>query len=224
MQETTLLQRKRVHPLRDRAVLFGTPLLLSILLLFHPILDRDHTLSQLAPIAVVWIGIHIVLVPGFGLMIWCFFLLLEGVSGWPARLSRGAALIWGVLSIAYESAVGLVGGLFSLNESIRTAGRQIVQQALTRYLYSPVFGRSALMIQVSGLIAVLGMIWALYRVGVPRILLPFLLLGGLCIAQGHESPFGPLGYGMFATGAFCIECFWQNTSAIERRGNTYGTL
>ena len=217
MEEHGLFSRRRSHPLRDRAVLFGTLLTLSVLLIFHPILDRDHTLTQLTPRAVSWIAIHIALVPLFALVIQCFFLLLENVDNLPAYIARGAALIWGILSIAYESAVGLVTGLFSLDEGFREANRLVVQQALTRYLYSPVFGLSALVIQVSGFIAVICTLWALYRCKAPSLALPFLLIGGLCIAQGHESPFGPLGYGTFLTGVLLVECLWQTDKGPPQR-------
>jgi len=203
--------RRRTHPYRSRGILFVVPLSLCILLVFHPILDRTDTLHQLAPIATVWISIHVALVPLFGLMSWCFFLLLAGVQNWPARISRIFAVVWSVLSIAYESAIGLVSGVFSLNEQSHGIDQQIVQQSLTRYLYAALFDRAAIVIIFSGLFAVIFAVIALYRAGAPRLLSLF-LLGSIFFAVGHESPFGPLGNGFFFWGALLIECFWQTSS------------
>src|SRR5450755_1197515 len=61
-----------------RVVLLGTPAVLVLVELGHPLLDHEHTISMLASINTWWIILHVLLIPLFALMGWAFFLLLQG--------------------------------------------------------------------------------------------------------------------------------------------------
>src|SRR5207302_9258815 len=77
-----------------RVVLLGTPLILGILELGHPLLDHMNPIRMLAPIVTWWIILHLLLVPLFALMGWTLFLLLEGVQNRAATLCRYATVIY----------------------------------------------------------------------------------------------------------------------------------
>lgn len=206
-----LFARSRTHGYH-RLILFLTPLLLCGVEIEHPILDRVHTISMLAPIATVWVGIHIALIPLFALMGWSFSLLLENVQGPMAMFSRWGAATWATFSIGYESAIGLTSGIVSsMNAHLSPSLRGIVQHALTAYLYSPIFNDMALFIILIGLGTVVVTFFALWRAGAPRTG-TVLFLGSLFFAWAHESPFGPLGNFYFLFAAIVLELTWRVNS------------
>jgi hypothetical protein len=78
-----------------RIVLLGTPLVLTILMLFHPS-PYDDVAGELVPTAGWWIALHtilFVLVPLMGVALW---MLTEGLRGIVATLSRLAAVVFAV--------------------------------------------------------------------------------------------------------------------------------
>ena len=98
-----------------RVVLFGTPLLLGILELGHPLLDHMNPIRMLAPIATWWIILHLLLVPLFALMGWTLFLLLQGIQNRDATLCRYATVIYMSFTIGYDTLVGLNSGILASN-------------------------------------------------------------------------------------------------------------
>src|SRR5690349_1881131 len=109
MQATTLSTRNQV--VLRRVALFGTPVVLSLLELGHPLLDHQNPIHMLAPIVTWWIVLHLLLVPLFVLMGWTFFLLLDGIQNPAATLSRYATVVYISFTIGYDMAVGLVSGI-----------------------------------------------------------------------------------------------------------------
>ena len=74
--QNAIVSPRRQDVLR-RVVLLGTPLVLGILELGHPLLDHMNPIKMLAPIATWWIILHLLLVPLFALMGWMLFLLCD---------------------------------------------------------------------------------------------------------------------------------------------------
>ncbi len=210
-KQETVFVRQRRHPL-VRIVLFGTPLVLCLAELGHPILDPINTIQMLSPIVIWWIALHIMMGPLFALMGWAVWLILEGVSGPIALISRMAACIFSVFAIGYEFAIGLVSGIVTLNaRGFHPDQQQVIQQALSRLLLSPIFDRMAIFIILVGFVTIITAALALVRAGAPRG--PILvLLGALFFALAHESPFGPMGNACFLIAAMWLELTWDTVS------------
>src|SRR5215217_9481156 len=85
-----------------RIVVLGTPLILTILLLFHPS-PYDDVAGGLMPMAGWWIALHtivFVLVPFMGAAVWMLTVGLEGVD---ATLSRVAAVVFALFYAAGDA-------------------------------------------------------------------------------------------------------------------------
>ena len=198
-----------------RVVLLGTPLLLGILELGHPLLDHMNPIKMLAPIATWWIILHLLLVPLFALMGWTFFLLLQGIQNKAATLCRYATVTYISFTIGYDTAVGLNSGILVSNAlSLPHAQQLIVQGAMQQLFASPAIILSYYILLVSGIVSICSLAWALARAGVPG--LPVLvLLGTLLSAYSHATPFGPLGSACFFLAALWIELVWRKVSRKE---------
>src|SRR5260370_7270819 len=90
-----------------RIVLFGTPVVLILLELGHPLLDHMNPIKMLAPIALWWIVLHVLLIPLFALMGYSLFLLLQGVQSKPATISRVATVLFVAFALRSDPSFGL---------------------------------------------------------------------------------------------------------------------
>jgi hypothetical protein len=197
-----------------RLLLLGTPLLLVILELGHPLLDHMNTISMLSPIATWWIVLHVLLIPLFALMGYSMFLLLQDVQSLAATVCRCATIIFVAFQLGYDTAVGLNSGILVSNaNTLPVAQQAVIQQALHQLFVNPAIFISYYILFVAGIIAICSAAWALYRVGVPHLPL-IVLLGTLFSTYSHALPFGPLGSACFFVAALWIELGWRKSSHI----------
>ncbi len=214
------MQSTIVSPYRQevlhRVVLLGTPLTLSILELGHPLLDRMNPIRMLAPIATWWIALHVLLIPLFALMGWALYLLIRGLHGRAATISRYATVVYIAFAIAYDSAVGLNIGILAGNAStLPNAQQGIILQAIHHFFFNPAIVLSGYILVAAGVVSICSAAWALFRAGVPRLPI-FVLLGALLSAYSHALPFGPLGGACFFLAALWIELVWRKSARQEK--------
>jgi hypothetical protein len=94
-----------------RLILIGTPLLTGFLLLFHPRpvppdpVEFD-VIALLAPVADLFLAVHVIFAPLLALLGLSIFLLLEGRNGLAAQISRISTFVFGVSYTVYETIVG----------------------------------------------------------------------------------------------------------------------
>lgn len=198
-----------------RIVLFGTPAVLIVLELGHPLLDHTNPIKMLAPIAMWWIILHVLLIPLFALMGYSLFLLLQGMRSTAATISRIATVIFVAFEVGYDTAVGLNSGIFVYNAAALPAAQQsVVQQALQQLYGDPAIVISYYIFFLAGIVAICSAVWALYRVGVPRLPL-IVLLGTLLSTYSHALPYGPLGTTCFFIAVVWIELTWRKSASVE---------
>src|SRR5689334_15319283 len=114
-----------------RIILLGTPLILCLLELGHPLLDHKNPIRMLAPIVTWWITLHLLLIPLFALMGLAFYLLLQDIHNPAATISRWAMAIHVAFAIGYDTAVGLNTGILVSNAlSLPNAQQVIIQQVM----------------------------------------------------------------------------------------------
>jgi hypothetical protein len=212
--QNNIVSSRRQDVLR-RIVLLGTPLLLCILELGHPLLDHTNPIRMLAPIVTWWIILHLLLVPLFALMGWTFFLLLQGVQNRAATLCRYATVVYISFSIGYDTAVGLNSGILASNAlALPNAQQAVIQDAMHQLFVSPAIVLSYYILLGAGIVSICSAAWALADTGVPR--LPVLvLLGTMLSAYSHATPFGPLGSACFFLAALWIELVWRKAPLKE---------
>jgi hypothetical protein len=191
-----------------RVVLLGTPAVLVLVELGHPLLDHEHTISMLASISTWWIILHVLLIPLFALMGWAFFLLLQGIENRAATVGRYAAVVYTSFAIGFDAAVGLASGvLVSSAVSLPAAQQAIIQGVLSQLYESPAIVLSSYILFGAGIVTIVATALALASQGVPRLPL-ILLLGTILSAYSHALPFGPLGSACFFLAALWLELAW----------------
>jgi hypothetical protein len=185
----------------ELAFLIGVPLLWGILLLFHPggegeeiYLDSQDNVTSLL---VVHIGM-MVFIP---LMAGAVLLLLRGVKGTAARVSRIAVVPFVVFYSAWEVLQGIgVGILVNELNGLPQAGpalREVLVQDFAEHVLIGPFGVFGSIGSLGLIVAAIAAGVALYRhAGAPASVPVLLGISGLLITV-HPPPYGPTGLALF---------------------------
>jgi hypothetical protein len=183
------------------AFLVGAPLVWGVLLMFHPRGDGTDIYGDISDNATAWMAVHLGMLVFIPLLALAVYLLLRGLEGTAAKVSRIALVPFVVFYSAWETLQGIGNGALvdqvnALAEPERAAGAALVQD----------FAESPL-VKDLGILAVpgtLGLIVALIAAGVALhreagapLAVPVLLgISGFLIAA-HPPPLGPTGLGLF---------------------------
>src|SRR6266849_7362937 len=133
-----------MNPVLRRLIMFGTPLVLGALLITHPVVGarfypRTLAFYGLLPVADWWLTIHVLLLPLFFLTALAAFLLIKGVHGAAATISRVALGVFVICYPAFDTLIGISTGMLVRFVVGLSANQQtIVEQALDAFLHSPV--------------------------------------------------------------------------------------
>jgi hypothetical protein len=202
----------------ELAFLVGIPAAWATLLLFHPTGDTDGFYDVIEGNVTAWITVHI----GMGIFVPLFaagiFLLLRGVEGRAAMVSRIGLAFFAVLYAAWELLLGGGTGILA-NEvaSLPAAEQEIGRELVESYADSGVLVALSAIGSVGLAAAVIGAVVALraaYRLGWAPIVLMLLALPLIAI---HEPPFGPIGLGLFIA---AILLFAREQSPTRAAGRT----
>jgi len=110
------------QPAPRRIILFGTPALTLILLLFHPVPDPAAVgnpevlrgldlVNLLAPVAELFLAVHVIFALLLALLGLSIMILTREVRGIVATVSKVCAFIFSVAYIIYETLIGTATGL-----------------------------------------------------------------------------------------------------------------
>lgn len=207
------------QPQLRRLILIGTPLLTGILLLFHPLPDEAGTVSMdqlsgldfytlLVPIADQFLVVHVFFALALALLGLTVILLLDGVRGVAAKISRVCAFVFSVTYIMYETIVGTVTALLVRGAiALPPTEQAVIGGAIYRNFTDPFLGDLPSVLSVvawlSWLLAVVLAAFALRRSGKP--LVPCILLGLSFVFISHASLLGPLGVLLFLLAVVGLE-------------------
>jgi hypothetical protein len=185
----------------ELAFLIGVPLLWGILLLFHPGGEGEEiyldSQDKVTPFLVVHIGMML-FIP---LMAVAVLLLLRGVEGTAARVSRIALVPFVVFYTAWETLQGigvgiLVNELKGLPQAEQALREVLVQDFAEHVLIGP-FGVFGSIGSMGLIVAAIAAGVALYRHAGAPVSVPVLLgISGLLITV-HPPPYGPIGLALF---------------------------
>jgi hypothetical protein len=179
-----------------RTVLLGTPLVLTVLMIFHPS-PYDDVAGELVPIAGWWIALHTIGFLLFALMGVAIWMLTAGLRGVFATLSRVAAVIFAVFYDAGDAIAGISTGILARSAEVGALGERAAVVAIETLWADPTknllfdIGRNA------WIVALVTAAVALYRAGAPRLPLVLLALPAYLVTFDHAFPFGSLTFGTF---------------------------
>jgi hypothetical protein len=194
----------------EAAFMIGVPLAWAVLLLFHPSGEADRIYVSLRDQVTAALVVHIGMMLFIALMAGGIYLLLRGVEGTAARVSRIALVPFVVFFSAYETLQGTANGILvnelnGLPEHER-AGARVIQE----FAESPLvrdLGVFASIASLSILVAMIAAGIALRRHAGAPLAVPILLgLFGVLIG-GHPPPFGPIALVCFVA---AVVLFWRS--------------
>ena len=191
------------RPLSRREVLFlvGVPLAWAILLLFHPGGEGEDLYRDLQDQVTRMLVVHIGMLIFIPLMAVVVYVLLRGVEGTAALVSRIALAVYVVFYGAWEAMYGIGLGILAdavngLPETERATGAEVIQDYGENILLRG-FGVLVSIGSVAFIIALIAAGIALRRhAGAPLAVAVLLGLSGFLITA-HPPPFGPTGLALF---------------------------
>jgi hypothetical protein len=217
-KRSKLMNPENQHRFR-RLILIGTPLMTGTLLLFHPLpeaaemgvteLPKGLALYELlAPIADGFLIIHLLFPLALALLGLSVVLLLDGVPGIVATVSRISAIVFTISYIMYETIIGTVTGLLIRDAAAGSPTEQaVIGDVIHRNYTDPILGDLPSLVSltawISWFLAVTLAAIALRRSGKP--LGACILLGLSFIFISHASMLGPLGMILFLLAVIGIE-------------------
>jgi hypothetical protein len=191
-----------------RVVLLGTPLVLTILMLFHPS-PYDEVAGELLPIAGWWIALHtilFVLVPLMGVALWMLTAGLE--EGVVATLSRLAAVVFALFYAAGDAIAGISAGILALSAQVGALGERAAVAAIETLWADPFKTLLFDIGRYAWIVALVMAAVALWRAGAPRLPLVLIALPAYLVTFDHAFPFGSLTFGSFFVITAWIELAW----------------
>src|ERR687898_2583163 len=187
-----------------RIVLLGTPLVLTILMLFH-LSPYEDVANELMPIAAWWIALHtivFVLVPFMGVALW---LLTAGLEGVVATLSRVSAVLFALFYDAGDAIAGISTGILALSAKVGALGERAAVAAIDTLFADPFKSLLFDIGRYAWIVALVMAAVALWRAGVPRLPLVLMALPAYLVTFDHAFPFGSLTFGTFFVLALWLE-------------------
>ena len=188
-----------------RVILLGTPLALTVWMLFHPS-PYDDYLGELVPIAGWWITLHTVQFVLFALMGAAVWMLTDGLQGSAATVSRLAAVVFTIFYAAFDAIAGISTGILARAAGEGALGDQAAVAAIETLFQDPVKNLLGDIGVYAWVVALVAAAVALYRAGAPRAPLALLVLPAMFLTSfDHAFPFGSLTFGSFFVVAVWLE-------------------
>jgi hypothetical protein len=183
---------------RQLAFMLGVPAAWGVLLLFHPTGETDGFYEQIEGNVTAWLAVHL----GMGIFVPLFagvvYLLLRGLDGTAAKVSRIGMAVFAVFYAMWEVLLG--GGTGILANEV--AGLPEAQHAIGQDLVES-YAESAVIMTLSvigslglavGMIGAVVALRAAYDLGWAPLALMLLSLPLIAV---HEPPYGPIGLALF---------------------------
>ena len=210
----------------ELAFLIGVPLLWAILLLFHPGGEGDQIYLDVRDNVTRFLVVHVGMMIFIPLMAVVIYLLLRGVEGTAAWVSRIALVPFVVFYSAWEVLQGIgVGILANELNGLPQADLALREDLVQDFAEHPLIGPFS----VFGSIGSMGLIVAaiaagiaLYRHAGAPVSVPILLaISGLLITV-HPPPYGPTGLALFIVAVLLYvrsRTAARASSALEQPGS-----
>src|SRR5919112_6491932 len=151
-----------------RIVLLGTPLVLTVLMLFHPS-PYDGVVGKLMPIAGWWIALHTIGFLLFALMGVALWLLTAGLRDIFATVSRAAAVVFALFYDAGDAIAGISTGILARSAQVGALGERAAVEAIETLFADPFKTLLFDIGRYAWIVALVLAAVALWRAGAPRL-------------------------------------------------------
>jgi hypothetical protein len=177
-------------------LMIGAPVAWAFLLLLHPTGDGDDFYPVVADNTTDWLVVHVGTLVFVPLMAAAIYVLLNGLEGTAARVSRIALGFFVVFYLAFEVLVGIGTGLF-----VDEGGEaQVVEDFVhsTLIVTFEMIGTAALLVALTAA----GI--ALRREAGAPLAVPILLVLAAIPISWHVPPFGQVGLALFIAAVILV--------------------
>jgi hypothetical protein len=198
-----------------------TAILLAGVLLLHPQFDGG-VYEGLRDQVNRWLGVHIALAVGAGLMSVAAFTLIDGLPGRAATVSRVALTVFPVFFIAWEATLGIGTGLMvDQANGLPAAEQGPVADSIQGYFESPVLFALSAIGNGAWIVAMIAAALAFRRAGAPGSVVALVGLSALFVLH-DAGPVGAIGLAFFAAAAVLVE---RSVVPADRSlGDAHGTV
>src|SRR4051812_22759926 len=184
------------------AFLIGVPLPWAVVLLFHPTGDGETlTYGDLHDQVTAWLIVHAGTMLFIPLMAVAGYLLVRGIEGTAAQVSRIGAILFAVFYGAFEVLVGIGNGILVHNANGLPPGQRAVAAASINDFNDNIFIRGFGILPSIGSIALIVALIAagiaLRRYAAAPLSVPILLALSGFLITAHPPPYGPSGLVLF---------------------------
>ena len=184
----------------EAGLMVAVPVAWAVLLLFHPTGEGDEFYPVVRDQVTAWMVVHVGTLVFVPLLAGVVYLLLRGVEGVAALLSRLALAVFALFYTAWEVLIGLGTGILvdqvnGLPEAERATGAELVED----FTGSSLIRAFELIGGFAWLIAVIAAGVALFRrvdAGSSVAVIVLLVVSAVPIVW-HVPPFGPVGLALF---------------------------
>jgi hypothetical protein len=206
-----------------RLILLGTPLTLTILMLFHPWPYSD-VLGQLVPIATWWTTLHTLQFILFAFMGAAVWLLTDGLHGVAVVVSRVSALVFALFYNIGDAVAGISTGILAMSIADAPSGERATAMAgaIETLFRDPLKSLFFTIGEYGWAVALIAAVVSLYRAGASKVPLFLLALPVILIRHDHAVPYGSLTFGSFFIVAVWLELSFfrvSSSSSSERKAS-----
>jgi hypothetical protein len=190
--------RPKPYSRSEATFLIGVPLAWGVLLLFHP--TGDEYYDVISDSVTPWLVVHLGTMLFIPLLAAAMFVLLRGIEGTAATVSRIALVVFAIVYAGFEVTVGVGSGVLgdAIN-ALPAAERAVGAEVLTSYNDSGVITVLSTIGSLAWLVAVAAAGLALFRRARTA---SSIAVGALFLVSApgiviHVTPFGPAGLALF---------------------------
>jgi hypothetical protein len=196
---------RRAFSSTEIGFLIGVPLAWAVLLLFHPTGDGEDLYPVVSDATTAWVIVHIGTLVFVPLMAAVIYVLLLGVEGTAARISRIALVPFVLFYVTFEVLIGIGVGLFSDEVSgLPAADEQAGATAIEEFADNGVIAAFETIGSVSLVVALVAAGLALWRRAGVTLAVPVLLALAAVPVAFHVPPFGQVGLALFVAAALLV--------------------
>jgi hypothetical protein len=194
----------------------AVPLVLAAVLFWHPAGGPD-VYEGVRDDVDAWLFVHTTFLMCIPLLGIAAMLLLRGIEGRAAIVSRVSMVAFLVFYTAYEVSVGVgTGILVDYANGLSATDQAVVADAIQHYNRSAIVGDPASVSLVLGVlgwvVAMISAAFAFRRAGAGRPIT--VLIGSSAVFAVHPPPVGPVGLACLAVAAILIER-WRGAARPE---------
>jgi hypothetical protein len=197
------------------------PLLLAALEYFHPHSFIGDVYHNLTPHLDLWLMIHVVQLALFGGVAVVFFLMIQGIPGIAANLTRFFIWAFAVSYTAYDAIAGIAtGSLIRIGVNFPSEDQGVVSKMIQQFYTDPIYGGTHSIVSETASFAALLAVWGCAMTlwmnsRCAKLPLVLYFIAGPILWYSHAYPYGPTAFGLIFVANLLLAFTGRKKSAVK---------